>query len=179
LRFKIVRPQGMALISVLLFMLIFTLLSLAAMENNLLEKKMNIASWRKMQMEATGKQALARIIRQLPKQCMIKPTPVDTLLAQSFTKWQQSSCIGNMRGFLYYYVIEPMGSDACAQLACGQLPGANADYYRISVLIVDAQHITVKTFLQATVAVASPVRQVCHGKSRVIKGGVQTFRILL
>jgi Tfp pilus assembly protein PilX len=48
--------QGMALISVLLFMVVFSLLSLCALENNVLELKMVQAQWHKTQMIAAGKQ---------------------------------------------------------------------------------------------------------------------------
>jgi Tfp pilus assembly protein PilX len=174
LGFKSGRQQGMAMISVLLFLLMFSLLSLSAMESNILERKMYYASWRKLQMLSAGRQIMAGISQQLPSQCMIKPTPVSQLLAQSFTSWQHSSCVGNMQAFLYYYVIEPLGSDAC-----GQLLNANADYYRITLLLVDAQHITVKTVMQNTVAQPAPVRQECKSTIRMMTSGVQTTRILL
>jgi Tfp pilus assembly protein PilX len=174
LRFESGSQRGMALISVLLFLLIFSLLSLTAMENNILERKIHYASWRKLQMVSAAHEIMGHISQQLPSQCMIKPTPVSQLLAQTFTTWQQSSCVGNMQGFLYYYVIEPLGSDACAQLI-----NVNADYYRITLLLVDAQHITAKTILQYTVARPALTRQVCKSTIRLITGGVQTTRILL
>jgi Tfp pilus assembly protein PilX len=174
LRFEPGRQKGMALISVLLFLLIFSLLSLTAIESNIVERKIYYANWRKQQMVTAGQQIMAQISQQVPSHCMIKPTPVSQLLAQSFTSWQHSSCVGNMQAFLYYYVIEPLGSDAC-----GQLLNANADYYRITLLLVDAQHITVKTVMQNTVAQPAPVRQECKSTIRMMTGGVQTTRILL
>ncbi|MES2218480.1 MAG: hypothetical protein V4501_08705 [Pseudomonadota bacterium] len=153
----------MALISVLLFMLVFALFSWCALENNLLEMKMNYAVWHKNQIIAAGKQQLAAIEQHLPEHCRVGTGMASQLFDQPLAGWRDKSCAGNFQAFLYYYVIESLGSAACVA------------YYRITLLIVDAQQVEMRAVLQSTLVQTSFAHPDCHGKI----SGRQTFHILM
>jgi hypothetical protein len=139
--------HGMALIVVLIFMQILSILSWYAIETSLLEMKMAKNFGRHQIGLHIAEQILYHSEKELQAHsasCLIPISSLATLLAKPIDWWQSGiTCAGNFHQFQYHYTVEFLGNDVC-----GEVGNATADYFRITLLVLNNRE---KILLQSTI----------------------------
>ena len=170
--------QGFALILVLIFLEIFSLLSITALQSNILAARMTHNQWHKNTLIYAANQQLTSLASQSSFSCLMQPIPTQKLIQRPLSVWQQSSCTGNLSAFTYYYVVETLGNDSCAHIINTAI-NTTVNYYRITLLLIDSLHPAIKTLLQATTVTPGTGGNVCHAVMREIMNGQQTLHKLI
>lgn len=170
--------QGMALITVLIFLQILTLLGLYAIRMAWLEIKQSHNAWYKHSIRNAADTILNEIenktINVLPD-CTIGPTTTAELLARPLSWWQTQTCTGNFKTFRYYYVVEVLGGDACAIIQINPNK-ITTNYFRITLLCLADRS---KLILQSTLALPnSDETLICDGIQHQVSRGRQMWREL-
>src|SRR5579862_9378085 len=133
---KINAQRGIVLFFVLIIMQVLALLSWVSVQAVLLEQKMVQADFQRHILFVAGEAALAKvenIFSGSQPTCLIPPITAQELLAKPLSWWHSSlTCAGIFQAFQYYYVVEALGEDACANIMDSQ---ARADYYRITLFM--------------------------------------------
>lgn len=161
--------QGFVLLMVLLFLQVFSAFGLYALENSLLEMKMNKLVVQQKQ-HFFAAESFLRAIEEKLDGCIIPVTPVHELTVQPLSWWQAQGCAGDSDLFQYYYVIEELGQDVGA---CVNNMAAN--YWRITLLSTFKTDPDRRVILQSTV-IKPDNRQHCSQESRVVLSGRQMWR---
>lgn len=173
--------QGIALLVVLIFMQMISILGLCLLQVAILETKQSQLFWHRNELRSAAEQALRIAESNLQinvPYCVIPVTAVDQLLSYSLSWWQSSqSCTGNFQTFQYYYVVELLGNDPCGYIQL--YPQKNfATYFRISLLGVSGD---TQILLQSTIIKPSRGRDdslSCSSASHVVNMGRQMWREL-
>lgn len=167
--------RGIALLIVLLFLQIFALLGLYALENTVLAEKISRLHWHEQVTLATAENILEDIEKRLQADqmsCMIPATGSQDLLNRSFSEWPSlSTCTGNFHNLQYYYAVESLGQDPCATIG---YTNKIADYYRIT-LITLAKAADTKIMLQGTMVKPVKNEHECRGISHSVSIGLQAW----
>ncbi len=124
---------GFALLIVLAFLQIMTLIGIAALHEALLEMKQAENSWRKIMLRSQASLALANaemaLVQALPS-CLVPITSLSDLMV---TLKSPVACVGTLQSMQYYYIVEDLGNDPCAYIQLSPTK-ITANYYRITVL---------------------------------------------
>lgn len=142
----------MALIIVLIFLQIFTVLGLLELKQAAMNIRAQEHLWVRELALFNADQALTGVERtalQGVLECHIPVTPALELIQHTKDWWQTAACSGNFAEFRYYYVMESLGGQAC--------------YYRITL------HAEPNINLQSTISL-------CGSLERHIKIGEQMRR---
>lgn len=175
--------KGMALITVLIFLEIFALLSLYGLQSLSWETKSANHYWQKHQLNNAAKIFLQQAESKLaesPSNCQIPLTPITKLISQPMNWWQSVSCAANTPMFQYYYVTEVMGTDPCAYIE--HIPSKSpkiANYYRITLLALRRPDSDAKIIMQSSIAEPVATDANCPGKIHFVTQGRQALRILM
>jgi hypothetical protein len=161
--------QGMALIAVLIFLEVFSLLGLYALQNNILQNRMLKNNWEKFQLRKIAREQLTKAGVQLDLQipsCVVAVS--SDLPSQPFSYWQANACVGKEGIFEYYYVVEMFGNDACAVLDGSKL---TVDFYRVSLLVMSSSDGRV--ILQGTMVKPDGLNNKCDSVIHYVSPGWQ------
>jgi len=175
--------RGIVLIAVLLFLSIFSLLGLYAIENSVRQTKITREDLGRYIMRESAEYLLRQVALALPQAmptCLITVMPASEIAKQPLQWWKIKGCGGNFRSFQYYYVTEFIGTDTCAYMnpAVSENKAITvADYYRIT-LFVSREEIGEKIFLQSVVVRPNSVTMPCEASSHFVVTGSQSFREL-
>lgn len=165
------KQQGMILPIVLIFMQIFILLSLFALESGRIQLKISLALWQKELFSEKTQEKLQQIENTLPTQCVVSPIPEESLSEAPLSWWQAQSCADKTSSIEYYYIIESLGEDVCAVLDSHHI----ADYYRVSLIGLDPLSGAIRRLQTTYVSAISPWRS-CVSHSHVVALGRQSWR---
>lgn len=168
------RISGMVLIIVLVFLQIFSILGLCALQSAWMEEKMAGMSWAALHTEILTENALEKAINELEQYsvlCQIESTALAELSAAPLSWWQSNGCAGQSDSFQYYYVVEHLGENVCA--AIEKTEEISADYYRITVLGLQNKS---RKILQATTVLSSGHKVMCEGSVQSVSLGRQSWR---
>lgn len=170
---------GIALIIVLLFLQIMTMLGLYSLSSSLLSEKMNAESWQKESTIIIMDELLHAIAIKLQNEiphCVIMKNDSLNLLVESMDWWQSSiTCGGHFQQAQYYYVIEPLGEDPCAQIEGNDMRQLAVHYFRITLLTM-VKKTNIKIILQSTVTRLFNRIAQCGRASHAVDLGQQTWR---
>ena len=165
---------GLALITLLIFLQIFALLSLFGMQMTGLQIKESQYVWHRHAAFIASEYGLRSAEEKLKKSlpfCMIPIKSTAELKKQPLNWWQASSCTGNFQSLQYYYVVEMLGEDPCAVL---QTPQLIANYYRVTLL---GKRNNVEIFLQSTVVTPKQrTSLICEKDNHQVTAGRQMLR---
>lgn len=171
--------RGMALLIVLLFLQIMTMLGLYSLSSSLLSEKMNSENWQKESTILVMDELLRTIAIQLQNEippCVMMKSNSLNLLTKSMDWWQSSiTCKGCFHQEQYYYVIEQLGEDPCAQFAGKDMRQLAVHYFRIWLLTM-VKKTNMKIILQSTVTRLFNRIAPCGRASYVVSIGQQTWR---
>lgn len=161
--------QGFILPMVLIFMQIFSLLSVYGMENSLTTMQLIQLS---MTSESDSHLA-AQILKQLSQldsgtSCLVQANL--NLHHQTLAWWQGNACKASMDERNYYYVLQHLGIDACAKIQ-----DANADYYRLTVYLMTTSRLTSRLLVQNTYIKPVHTIDICTGDSHPVLAGQQMW----
>jgi hypothetical protein len=170
--------SGAGLLTVLVFLEIFTLLSLYSLRASLWNSQTTQEYWQNNQLYAASEKFLADTEHEFSQSdfsCHISPVPAAVLPLQPLSWWQSQACAGKINFFQYYFVIEDLGVDACALL----LPDQNAHYYRITLLTTMTVRPGEKILLQSTIITPRRRLRVCAETPHDVRAGRQSSRLLI
>jgi hypothetical protein len=174
--------RGMALMAVLIFLEVFSVLGLFALQGNLRESQLTHRFWAKSLMASAAKVKLTLLERQFNSgvsTCQIAQTPAPVLVRHALAWWQSVSCVGIFRSFQYYYVIEFLGNDPCAYLAGFDAePAASVGYYRMSLLMLRDPNSGQRLILQSSIAAPVMHGAICKTQRHRVLPGRQMLREL-
>ncbi len=169
--------QGIALTTVLLFLVILSLFSITMLETAWLATRKSRNQWQKQQTFHAAEAGLAMAEQNLSLQlshCMIPITSSRSLQSMPLTWWTSStSCSESFQSAKLYYVVEYLTTDPCVQLTKSTL---GADYFRITVLASQAQ---TRTILQTTWINPSHQMVQCASTVRDLPVGRQSWQQLV
>ncbi len=164
-----VKMQGYIMVAILLFLQIFTLLGLYALESSRIAIKTNNEAIENNQISELINQVLKKIESNAEiytPSCIINDATMDEIKSKPLSWWEQVSCAGNFQSIQYYYVVELLGKDACAQLH-----DAVAEYERITLFTITEkkearlqQSTIIKPVIDTSTHCEQTVRQVVAGR---------------
>lgn len=172
------RQSGIVLVTVLIFLQLFAILNLYALEASWLEVKMSRYAWQSQEALIAAENALSKaekkLIHQIPH-CLVPMMPTSELMMHPLSWWQLWACTDKFYLFQYYYVTEDLGEDSCADIE--QYAG-RAHYYRITLLSVVKKLSNQRIILQSTVIKPDNVKQSCNQSHHTATIGRQMWREL-
>ncbi len=169
---------GMALITVLIFLQLLAMLSLYALEASWLEMKMSRNTWQYHEASIAAENALNKVEDKLMQQtsnCLITVTSSNELLSRPLTWWQSIACTGQFNLLRYYYVIEDLEEDSCADVRQDK---EVAHYYRVTLLSVSKKISDQRILLQSTVIKQDNAKEACAEDHHTVSIGRQMWREL-
>lgn len=170
---------GFVLPVVLLFIQIYALLGISALEQVFLEQKLLVdqKSARLLFNEAESTLArLAASVDELSQICSISHFPRREQKRPALQWWLSHSCSDKWSLFRAYYVVEKLGADPCAQIRGGKASGAL--YYRLTLLLMKEQDEGQRVALQTTVVRESPNLEHCDRQPHSVDLGAQSWHQL-
>ncbi|MBX3709257.1 MAG: hypothetical protein KIT56_07505 [Gammaproteobacteria bacterium] len=172
--------SGMVLITVLVFLQIFSLLSLYSLTYLSQSMKRYSHQWQSHLYQRTSN----KILRQLEDvsmvtstRCRIPMIPSTELKIKDATWWQSHACSGNLGEIRYHYAVEFLGIDPCGMIVKSHHAQSSiSKYYRITLyLLPEAFHG--KFIMQSTVALPEEGTTVlCQDKLHRVQQGRQMWR---
>jgi hypothetical protein len=177
--------RGFALITVLLFLQVFAVLSLYALQTEILKNKMTGQFWHKHLEQISAEALLVQLEHNMQSDsqpCVIPVTSAVTFIHQTLDWWESVSCSGNFNSFQYYYVIERLGADSCSDIEQEDIGSANKtdiNALRLTLLMVNHNNVTEKVMLQTVLLLEPKDDGVGHGNASLAKAGRQSWRELV
>jgi len=172
--------RGFVLLTVLVFLQIFSLISLYSLTTVSAMMKSNDHLWQSDHTRLKSHAILQRLESTLTRDisaCSIPLTPATVLAKKSLVWWQLHACHGKVNHIEYYYTIESLGNDPCAiiEMRDGN-PSMMATYYRMTLYALPYPLKSAHFVLQTTVALSTAHMATCEQKVHLIKQGRQGFR---
>lgn len=169
------KHYGITLITVLIFLQIFSLFALYELTASRLALKMSHHWYQQQLLLIQSEKILATLEKTIinnPEVCQIPVTNVRELIAKPLSWWQREPvCSGNFQMIQYYYVIEALGMDPCAAISPEK---KGADYFRIT-LFVTLKNNPAKKIMQSTLVTHHAISQSCEGIKHSVKVGRQMW----
>ncbi len=148
--------KGFALLLVLIFIQIFSLLGFYALESSVLAEKTNNESWKNENIYFISEHILHGIemnFQDALSDCLVKEGDI-------INDWRSPDvCSGQFEGGHYYYVVEKLGEDSCARIQNTDINQFSAYYFRITLLVMIEKE-NIKRIFQSTIV--KPDRRVEH-----------------
>ena len=173
LHYAKVKLKGFALVTVLLFLQVFVLLGLYAIEQSRLALKTGGSYFQHHIILNNAENGLKTAEKNAPA-CEIPVIEPAKLAMKPSSFWQALSCTRHFQGGQYFYVTEFLGSDPCADIFSQR---ATAAYFRITLLAVSL-HQETSILLQTIIVKPETPAQACHGDHRTVIVGRQMWREL-
>lgn len=171
--------QGVILIVVLLFLQVLAVMSLFAMRLTWMEIKSNQNMLQNHSIHDLAEEALDHIeekLEQVYLKCRIPVTTAADLLTYPLSWWQVETCSGTLSTFKYYYKIEVLGENPCAELQLMSLnvSALTANYLRITLLGKESH--SSRIILQSTAVIPMQGILTCAGRKYSVIPGRQSVR---
>jgi Tfp pilus assembly protein PilX len=174
------RQQGYILFVVLIFMQLFALLGLNALNQLFWVKKVQNEQNQRWFLLSQAEHLLYQVAATLKEQkaaCLLAPLSFNQLKEHPFSWWTANACSVSGHLFKAYYLLEFLGVDPCATIRASLQ--AVAAYYRITVLLVGESHETLQVMLQATVSAATQTAEHCDSEAHSVDLGPQSWHELI
>lgn len=165
--------HGYILFIILIFLQIFSLLSLNGLTNSIMSFKTNYFVWEKIKNLRAAKEVIQQFAEftTIPPTCFIPQLSSNELAGKSLRWWHKNGC----RLANYYYVIEQLGVNSCALIDENNESKASI-FYRFSFLTLNSELVFDKRTLQGVIAFPFTTSDSCTEKTYLIKRGVQMIR---
>lgn len=172
--------SGFVLVTVLLFLQVFSLISLYGLMYASTTMKRNDHLWYGYNDRLKSNQFLQKLESGVvldPAACNIPVTPSPVLARKPISWWQLHTCSANADGIRYYYAVESLGDDPCGVTEKGNRnQWLIANYYRITLFMLPDKLKGAKYLLQSTIALSGVQALACEGNLHRVKPGRQTWR---
>lgn len=165
--------RGFILLTMLMFIQIYFLLGLTAIEKVLHSEKLNGHKNSRRIAKNEGlllmRQLEATFNDQLPA-CFLSSLSLENVRRYEPDSWAAYACSGNIKDFHYDYMIEKLGSDHCALIENHE--GRVAVYYRLILRLKPVKHKESDTLLQGIYVKAEKSNESCSDKQKRMKRGL-------
>ncbi len=143
--------KGIVLVTLLLFMQILTFLGLFLLQSSLLGQKIAHGTFKQQSIFEVAESVLQTIetkMIQNDPNCLIAVINSKDLSTKPLDWWQINACSGQFSNYFYYYVVESLGQDACAEIKNSK--NQIADYFRVTLNVIE-ENFDTREMLQSTV----------------------------
>ncbi len=174
------RKRGYVLLTVLLFIQIYALLTLSVLEQIILEQHLLSEQKNRRHLLEAAERRLSQLLQGYSEEtsfCALSPLAPEQLSQQPLAWWLSSACTEKNGSWRYYYIVENLGMDPCAQIR-GH-PQGQAAYYRLSLLTDREEDENQKVLLQATLITESSHSEHCDHLRHWVDLGPQSWHELL
>jgi len=172
--------SGFVLITVLVFIQIFSIISLYSLIYAFDSLKRNNHQWTGDINRLTSHMLLQQLETRIATDqtaCVIAVTPAPQLAQKPISWWQQHACSDNVRGIRYYYAIEFLGDDPCGVIKENAInQSLIAKFYRITLYLLPDKLKGAKYIIQSSIVLPGVQTSVCEGKLHTIYPGRQMWR---
>lgn len=106
-----IQQQGMALITILIFLEIFTVLGLSIMQENLIESRTAYRYFQKYLLMNQAEEVLESVKNSFDSSvstCVISSALSEKLFNSSLKFWRENACSGENDQLKYYYIFESL-----------------------------------------------------------------------
>ncbi len=167
--------RGFVFISILIFLQIFSLLSMYELlaAANMMKRIGEQEQHEKYVL--TADQCLKELEAGMPHSipaCIIQTIPSAELARKPLTWWQQHTCHANSHQIQYYYAIEALGRDDCGMVDDSSV----ANYYRNTIYLLANKLKHAHIVLQSTIVLADHANSSCQRIAHHVKLGRQMSR---
>ncbi|HSW71662.1 MAG TPA: hypothetical protein VLH77_06800 [Gammaproteobacteria bacterium] len=170
------KQKGFVLVAVLMFMQVFALLGLTALDEVFLTEKLLSDQKAKRLLLNEAERILAELstsIQQIKRTCSISVLSPQQLSTYPLAWWFEHACQSRATRLRAYYVVEPLGKDACAKLR-GEKQ-AEAVYYRLTLLLLKENEDNLRVLLQSTLATEDFNLGHCDSEQHFVDSGAQSW----
>lgn len=171
---------GIVLISVLLFLQLWTMLGLYLLQASLFSQKISQTYRQHYSLLSLTNNILQGIeLHTIPDDamCMIRQTTRHDLVFKSFDWWQTYACKQGLDKIDYYYVIEPLSVNVCMKSHDDVESLIPVKYFRITLLAYSNNKVF-REFLQSTVIKLDNTHRDCADGYVDVRLGRQSWRRL-
>jgi hypothetical protein len=167
------RSSGFVLLMVMVFLLIFSALSLYGLTRAASTIK-NIHRMQQFQIATMqAEKILDRIEYAEMEPCVIPTIAADEFANKPLSWWERTVCGGKEKNLKYHYVVEALGNVPCATLNDG-----TARYQRITLFALPALCKGATILLQSTVIKPGVSNLSCEEPHHLVKPGRQMLRVI-
>lgn len=172
--------NGFVLVTVLVFLQVFSLMSLYSLMYASATMKGNDHLWYGYIYRVKSNKILHRLESSAMtdmQACIIPVTPATVLALNPTAWWQLNTCSDNVDGIRYYYAVESLGGDPCGIMGKSnnnQL--LTAEYYRITLCALPDKLKGAKFLLQSIIALPAVNAARCQRNLHLVKPGRQFWR---
>ncbi len=173
--------RGYIFFIVIVFLQIFSLVSLYSLEEIRNNIKSSAHYWQGYQYRLLVKNELQQLEMRIIQSasCVISHVSAIDLKKRSLTWWQANTCHDIVNGIRYYYAVEALDEDECAIAeTSGNQSSLIAQYFRISLLALPHKLKGAGYLLQSTVVKPVVSAKVCSGQTHHVTAGRQMWREL-
>lgn len=174
------RVRGFVLFSTLVFLQIFSLMSVFGLMRVSESLKASDAFLQRERLVGVSRGILTQIEQRVESRqpvCMIPRTSAVLLAAMPLNWWKTHTCSGNFGMIRYYYAVELEDLDVCAhsdKSINNQMLAIQ--YYRLTLLVLSGLRDETRYYLQSTIALEGNQRVSCSSGLRQIRLGRQMWR---
>lgn len=166
--------KGVVLLIVLLFISLFSLMSLHTLSMAALSHKNNRYDWDRIFMLMSAEILMSKI--SISSSSICKWASNESVVNKPFSWWKKSGCADKVAGLECYHVVQALGQDPCAYTKRIDNHLVIADYYKITLLCWTGEIEDSKLLLQSTVIKDGSTSSTCSGISRQVRLGKQVLR---
>lgn len=169
--------KGFILFVVLIFLQLFSLLSLWGMMDIAQVAKKNYHQWQGDHYLLIAYHLMSQLAQttNIPL-CMIPLSSIIHLEKQSHTWWKQHACRNIFNDVPYFYVVESLGQDECSVAKNASNQPVVVTYYRLTLLIMPIRFKHSKIMLQSTITNLTDQISTCQKEKHWVKLGIQMCR---
>lgn len=109
--------------------------------------------------------------RYLALPCVLVDVDDNAMTQLPYSWWQLHGCNGEEFGFNYYFIIQPLAVDACAQVS----KNVGAAYYRLSIWLQSQDSSLERIILQEIRILPYPVKKGCRDQVHPVTIGHQLW----
>jgi len=171
---------GYVLISVLVFIQVFSIISMFALVYVFDSIKRNNHQWIGYVYRLKGHEILRQLETKIESDqaiCLLPTIPAPLLAHKPISWWKLHTCSDNVSQIRYYYAIEFLGNDPCGEMGKNVMnQPLMARFYRITLYLPPDTLQGAKYIIQSSVALPAVQTSVCKGKLHTINPGRQAWR---
>src|SRR3990167_4674200 len=170
--------RGFVLLTMLVYLQIFSLLAVQAMASMVFHQKMLHRRLVADNGRLSVLSVLARIDSTHEPSCTVTVKPPAYLSTRGINWWRRHACLISAEEFDYFYVRESLGTDDCGVITNQSNQDVMPIYYRNTLLQVSKVTQPQRLLVQDTIVLPGSTPPSCSGNLKQVKPGRQMLRWL-
>lgn len=173
------KGRGFVLPAVLVFLQLFSWLSVSSLMMVSMDIKSQVHQWQKQEYLMQTHLILEHLEDELSAgivTCLISHYTAAEMAKKPLAWWQAHTCHGYFQKVSYYYAVESLGMDVCGIVSEKNNEQKRiANYYRIRLLSLPDKQKNTQLRLQSTLVVGANAAASCQGEEHPVTLGRQTY----